>query len=141
MDVDYKELYKTDARMQKILLIFSLVSIALSFMGITSMVTFIIEKRTKEIGIRKINGAKWLDIVREFWREFLLLISIATVPAVLISYWFMQNWLQQYVYRSAFGWWVFILVPLFIVALTALILYWQVQSIAKRNPVECLKSE
>lgn len=141
MDVDYKELYKTDARMQKILLIFSLASIVLSFMGVMSMVAFIIEKRTKEIGIRKINGARWLDIIREFWHEFLLLAGIATVPAVLISHWFMHNWLQQYVYRPAFGWWVFILVPLFIVALTALILYWQVQSIAKRNPAECLKSE
>ena len=141
MEVDYKEMFKPEVRLQKLLFIFSLLSVVLSFMGIVSMVAFIIEKRTKEIGIRKINGAKWLDIVREFWREFLLLISIATVPAVLISYWFMHNWLQQYVYRSAFGWWVFILVPLFIVALTALILYWQVQSIAKRNPVECLKSE
>lgn len=141
LEKEYREMYKSETRLQRILNIFSLLSIILSFMGIISMVAFIIEKRTKEIGIRKINGAKWLDIVREFWKEFLLLVAIAAVPAMLVSYWLMHNWLQQYMYHPAFAWWIFVLVPLFIVALTILILYLQVQSIARKNPVECLKSE
>lgn len=141
MDVDYAELYKSETRLQKILVIFSLLSLVLSLMGIISMVAFIIEKRTKEIGIRKINGARWLDIVREFWREFMLLLGIATAPALLLSYWFMHVWLQQYVYHAAFGWWIYILMPLIIFVLTMFILFFQVQGIARRNPVESLKSE
>ena len=141
LETEYREMYKSETRLQKILGIFSLLSVVLSFMGIVSMVAFIIEKRTKEIGIRKINGAKRLDIVREFWCEFLLLIGIAAVPAIVVSVWLMNNWLQQYVYRPAFGWWIFVLVPLFIAGITALILLLQVQGIAKKNPVECLKSE
>lgn len=141
LEKEYREMYKSETRLQKILGIFSFISIVLSFMGIISMVAFIIQKRTKEIGIRKINGAKWQDIVQEFWKEFLLLLSIATVPALLISYWFMHNWLQQYVYRPAFGWWIFILVPLFIAGITIIILLFQVKDIAKQNPVESLKSE
>ena len=141
LEKEYREMYRSETRLQKILVIFSLLSIVLSFMGIVSMVAFIIEKRTKEIGIRKISGAKWLDIVREFWREFLLLIGVASIPALLVSYWLMHNWLQQYVYRPTFGWWIFVLIPLFVAGITALILLLQVQGIAKKNPVECLKSE
>ncbi len=140
LEKEYREMYRSETRLQQILGIFSLLSIILSFMGIVSMVAFIIEKRTKEIGIRKINGAKWMDIVQEFWNEFLLLLGIAAIPAVLVSYWFMHGWVQQYVYRPAFGWWVFILVPLFIAGLTVLILFWQVRSIAKRDPVESLRA-
>lgn len=141
LEKEYREMYKSETRLQKILGIFSFISIVLSFMGIVSMVAFIIEKRTKEIGIRKINGAKWLNIVQEFWKEFLLLAGIAAVPAVLASYWFMHGWLQEYVYRPAFGWWIFMLVPLFIAAVTAVILLFQVKDIAKQNPVKSLKSE
>ena len=141
LEKEYREMYKSETRLQQILGIFSLLSIVLSFMGIVSMVAFIIEKRTKEIGIRKINGATWVDIVRKFWREFLVLVGIAAVPAIAVSVWLTHSWLQQYVYRPAFGWWIFILVPVLIVAITAIILLLQVQGIAKRNPVECLKSE
>jgi putative ABC transport system permease protein len=141
MEKEYRTIYKSETRLQQILMIFSLLSIVLSFMGIVGMVAFMIEKRTKEIGIRKINGAKWQDIVKEFWKEFLQLIAVAAIPAVVISFWLMHRWLQQYVYRPAFGWWIFLLVPLFIAAITALILLLQVQGIAKKNPVECLKSD
>ena len=141
MEQNYKDTYKSVERLQNLLLIFSLLSIVLSFMGIVSMVAFIIEKRTKEIGIRKINGAKWLDIVKEFWREFLLLAAIAAVPAISVSLWVMHRWLQQYVYRISFEWWIPIIVLLFIGSITTLILFLQVQNIAKRNPAECLKMD
>ena len=141
LEKEYRAMYKSETRLQQILGIFSLLSIVLSFMGIVSMVAFIIEKRTKEIGIRKINGAKWTDIVREFWREFLLLVAVSAVPAITVSVWLMNGWLQQYVYRPVFGWWIFVLVPLFIAGITVLILLLQVQGIAKKNPVECLKSD
>lgn len=141
LEDEYKEMYRSETRLQQILGIFSLLSVILSFMGIVSMIAFIIEKRTKEIAIRKINGATWFDIIREFWREFLLLLGIASVPAVLVSYWFMQEWLQQYVYRPVFGWWVFIGVPLLVAVITIFILFLQVRTIARRNPVESLRSE
>lgn len=141
LETEYRQIYKAETRLQEILGIFSLLSIVLSFMGVVGMVIFLIEKRSKEISIRKINGAKWFDIVKQFWREFLLLIGMASALAVVSSVWFMDGWLQQYVYRPPFGWWIFIVVPLFMAVFTALILFLQVYGIARQNPVKNLRSE
>lgn len=141
LEKEYKKMYQSETRLQNILTIFSAISVIISFLGIISMVAFIIEKRTKEIGIRKINGATWTDIVWGFWKEFLILIAIAAVPSVALSYLFINDWLAQYVYHPSFGWWIFAVVPISVALVTMFILFIQVQGIARKNPIECLKSE
>lgn len=138
---DYNNMYAGELRMAKILSVFSIISLLLSIMGIVSMISFMIEKRTKEIAIRRINGAEITDIIRMFIKEFSLLGIISTVLSIPVCYIIMNQWLSGYVYRTALSWWLFLGVPALILLITALVIGIQVFITARRNPVESLRSE
>lgn len=138
---DFNKMYEVELRTAKILAVFSIISLLISLMGIISMVSFMIEKRTKEIAIRKINGAGIMDIVKIFLKEFSVLALISSVVAIPVCYYIMNRWLEAYIYRTSLGIWIFLGVPALILLITALVIGIQIYLSTRRNPVESLRTE
>ncbi|WP_029905074.1 FtsX-like permease family protein [Prevotella sp. 10(H)] len=138
---DYSKMYESEIRSAKMLSVFSVISLFLSLMGAVSMVSFMIEKRTKEIAIRRINGAKTPHIIVLFWKDILKKAIIASVIAIPLCYLLMHRWLEGYIYRTSLSWWIFIAVPLLLMLLICLVVGIQVILTAGKRPAESLRSE
>ena len=110
-------------------------------MGIISMVSFMIEKRTKEIAIRKINGARIYDIVLLFSKTLVKIAIVVSVFALPICYIIMHGWLENYVYRTVLSWWIFVLIPGLIMFLLLIVITIQVYFTALKNPVDSLRKD
>ncbi len=141
VESDYQALYKGELRTANILLIFSVLSLILSLLGILCMISFMIEKRSKEIAIRRINGAETPQIVQLFAREFLWVGCVAAVLAGITSWVLMHNWLEHYIYRTSLSIWVFLAVPAGIFLLTLAVITLQVLILGRKRPVTSLRSE
>lgn len=138
---EYNAIYKVELQTAKILTVFSIVTFFLSLIGVISMISFMVETRTKEIGIRKINGATAWDIILLFIKEILQVAVVASVVAIPVSYLLMNNWLQSYVFRTPLSWWIFVLIPIGMILFTNLIIAIQVYMTARQNPVDSLRNE
>ena len=100
-----------------------------------------VEQRTKEIGIRKVFGADESGILRLISRDFLLLVTLSIVIAIPVSWYFMSNWLQNYVYRTKVGLMVFILASFITIAITFITIFFKAFQASVLNPAESLKTE
>jgi putative ABC transport system permease protein len=138
---DFNSMYKSELQTLKMLTVFSIISLCLSVMGIFGMITFMIEKRTKEIAIRRINGAETKDIFFLFISNFAKIIGIACAIAIPVSFIILYRWIQSYAFRTSLSWWIFILVPLVVSIITAVIIAVQVLFATRRNPAEVIKLE
>jgi putative ABC transport system permease protein len=141
LDDDYNNLYRTEQRMGKIFGYFSFLAIIISCLGLIGLSSFMTERRTKEIGIRKINGAKSIEIFSLLSREYIIWVIISIVIACPIAWYAMNKWLQNFAYRIGLGWWVFALagsIALFIALLTV---SFQSYRAAGKNPVDALRYE
>jgi len=138
---DYNNMYKAEQTIAKLFFMFSIISFVLSIMGVVSMVSFLAEKRTKEIAIRKINGAKIINIIALFVIDILKVTLIASAFALPIAYLVMDKWQQSYVFKTALSWWIFILIPLVIFIVISVIIAAQIYNTARRNPVLSLKND
>ncbi|WP_207513759.1 ABC transporter permease [Longitalea luteola] len=141
MDEKIANFYKQESMLYNLYTCFSAIAIFLSCLGLYGLASFMAVQRLKEVGIRKVLGASVQSIVYLFSKEFILLISIAFLIACPITWYFMHDWLQQYAYRTALSWWVFVaagagalLIALTTVGLKAL-------SAANTNPVTNLRTE
>jgi putative ABC transport system permease protein len=110
-------------------------------MGVFSLVALMVKHRSKEIAIRKINGATAADIMLLYSREFTALTAVAFVVASPFAWFAMNRWLQSYQYRIDIGFWIFIAALAFIWLLTMLTLFMQVYRAARKDPVKSLKYE
>jgi putative ABC transport system permease protein len=138
---EYRKMYTAELRIAKLSLTFSILSFVLSLMGVISMISFMAEKRTKEIAIRKINGANIFDIIRLFIREILKAGLIASIPAIVVSYLIMHQWLSAYVYRTPLSVWIFILIPVLVFTIVGVVISLQIYWTARKNPLDALRSE
>jgi putative ABC transport system permease protein len=141
IDEGLKAKYISESRLQSVVLFFSLLSIAISILGLLGLAIYTTQKRTREIGLRKANGAKTLQVITMLNMGFLKWIIIAMIIACPIAYYAMNKWLQNFAYRTELSLWVF-LVAGAIVSITGLLivstLSWHA---ATRNPVESLRYE
>jgi len=138
---DFNTMYKTELRTMKILTIFSLISLFLSVMGIFGMVLFMIEKRMKEIAIRRINGAETKDIIILFLLNFIKIIGIACLIAIPVSFIIINKWIQSYSFRTSLSWWIFVIIPLIVSLITIVIISTQVFFTTRQNPARVINSE
>jgi ABC-type antimicrobial peptide transport system permease subunit len=141
IDDDLKTLYRTEQGMGKIFGCFSFLAIIISCLGLIGLSTFMTERRTKEIGIRKANGAKFTEILSLLLQEYILWVLISIIITGPIAYYVMSKWLQNFAYRINISWWEFTLtfaISLFIALLTVTI---QSYRAARKNPVEALRYE
>ena len=133
--------YKSEINTAKIITGLSGISIFLSILGILGLVLFTIQQRTKEIGIRKVNGAKVSEILAMLNEDFVKWVAIAFVIATPIAYYAMHKWLESFAYKTELSWWIFALAGLLALGIALLTVSWQSWKAATRNPVEALRYE
>ena len=121
--------------------IFSIFTIVIACLGLFGLTSFTAELRTKEIGIRKANGAKTFEIMFMLSKDFSNLVALSFVIACPIAYYAMNKWMQDFAYKTTLIWWIFVLAGFiaFIIALVSV--SWQSWRAANRNPVEALRYE
>lgn len=137
----YEDLHLNEQRLLKIVWIFTWISIILTCLGLFGLAWFAVEKRRKEIGIRKVNGATEFQIIVLLCTRFVKWIAWAFVLAVPVAYWLVQQWMMQFVYRVGLQEWTFLLAGLWIVLVGILTVIWQSWRAALVNPVEVIKAD
>ncbi|MFV0268156.1 MAG: FtsX-like permease family protein [Draconibacterium sp.] len=133
--------YTTEVRQSKLIAAFSLLSIIISSMGIFAMSLYYIQQKIKEIGIRKVNGAKISEILAMLNRNFIKWVAIAFVIATPIAYYAIHKWLENFAYKTNLSWWIFALAGVLALGIALLTVSWQSWRAATRNPVEALRYE
>lgn len=137
----YQKLYQKEEREAQALTIFSIVAFVITCIGLLGQVIQTSERRVKEIGIRKINGATTRQVVLMLIQSFALWVGIAFVIATPIAYYAMSRWLENFAYKTALSWWIFALAGLLSLLVALLTVSWQSWRAATRNPVEALRYE
>ena len=135
------EYYKEYERVNSLITWFSVLAIILSCIGLFALSSQAIAKRTKEIGIRKVNGATILQILSLLNKDFLKWVGIAFVIAIPISLYAMQKWLEGFANKTKINWWIFALAGITAFGIALLTISWQSIKAARRNPVEVLRDE
>ncbi len=135
------EFYQTEQQQAKLISAFSLLAIVLSVMGLLGMVLNTISIKTKEIGIRKVNGAKTYEIISMLNKDFLKWVAIAFIIACPIAWYAMHKWLENFAYKTELNWWIFALAGIIAIGITLLTVSFQSWRVATRNPVESLRYE
>jgi putative ABC transport system permease protein len=133
--------YRKEANTVKIITWFSLLTIIISVMGILALITYYNQLRVKEIGIRKVNGAKVSEILAMLNRDFVKWVTIAFVIATPIAYYAMNKWLENFAYKTNLSWWIFALAGVLALGIALLTVSFQSYKAASRNPVESLRYE
>jgi len=137
----YDQLYKKEALFGKIIFIFSTIAILIACMGLFGLAAFFSEKRTKEIGIRKVNGAAIPEVMIMLNKEFVKWVIIAFIIATPVAWYAMYKWLQSFAYKTEMSWWIFALAGIIALGIALLTVSWQSWRAATRNPVEALRYE
>jgi putative ABC transport system permease protein len=135
------ERYQAESRLKDITISFALLAIVISVLGILGMAVFSIDRRTKEIGIRRVAGAKSSEILILLNKEFIIWVFVAFVIASPIAWYTMNKWLQNFVYKTEFSWWIFPLAGAIAFGIAIVTVNWQSWRAATRNPVEALRYE
>ncbi len=133
--------YKAETILSRILFAFSIIGILISILGISALALFISQQRTKEIGIRKVNGARVSEILTLLNIDFVKWVVIAFVIATPIAYYTMNKWLENFAYKTSLSWWIFALAGLLALGIALLTVSWQSWRAATRNPGEALRYE
>lgn len=141
VDDMYNAKYKSELLVRELSMYFTIVSIAISLLGLVSLIAFSIERRTKEIGIRKVLGASVTHILKLLSVDYLQLLGLSMIIAFPVGYFIMSDWLAGYVYRIKLDPWIFILSGSCILILAIIIIGLQTKKAATSNPVESLKDE
>jgi len=137
----FAQLYENDKRQRAVFTAFSIVGIFIACMGLFSLAAFNAERRRKEMGVRKVLGATFSDIMILFNREILIIVFIAFILAVPGTYLLAEGWLQNYAYRIPNGVSNYLLAGLMIVVLSVLTVSYQSLKMATMNPVNSLRDE
>ena len=133
--------YRAESRLNTLFIFFTVLTVFLACLGLFGLVTFTVEQRTKEIGIRKVLGAPVIAILNLISKDFLQLILAAIVIASPIAWYFLNKWLQNYVYRIEIQWWIFALAAAMVVLVAVLTISFQAIKAAIANPVNSLRTE
>ena len=135
------QFYQHEQDQARLISAFSFLSIILSVMGLFGMTLNTITKKTKEIGIRKVNGATITDVLFLLNRNYLKWIAIAFVIATPLAYYAMIKWLENFAYKTELSWWIFALSGLLALGIALLTVSFQSWKAATKNPVESLRYE
>ncbi|EPR68081.1 ABC transporter permease [Cyclobacterium qasimii] len=135
------EQYKEYIKINTLVAWFSILAILLSCMGLFTLAAYAMAKRTKEIGIRKVNGATISEILILLNKDFLKWVLLSFFIAVPIAWYGMYRWLEGFAYKTTISWWVFGLAGTVAIGIAILTVSWQSFSAAIANPVEALKEE
>jgi len=141
LDDFYNQQYKADQQFGKVFTLFAMLAILIACFGLLGLSSYNILQRTKEVGIRKVLGASTQSVVYILSKDFLMLVLIAFVLAVPVTWWIMHKWLEDFAYRISIGWWVFVAAGMLSVFIALVTISFQAIKAAIANPVKSLRTE
>jgi putative ABC transport system permease protein len=137
----FDSMYHSEERFAQTIGLFAVLAIVISCIGILGLALFSSERRIKEIGIRKINGASTQEVMTMLNKEFVKWVVIAFIITIPIDYYVMNKWLENFAYKATLSWWIFVLSGLIGLGIALFAISWQSWKAATRNPVEALRYE
>ncbi|MFO7933200.1 MAG: FtsX-like permease family protein [Bacteroidales bacterium] len=133
--------YRTEKRQASLILLFTVLAILIAFTGLHALTSYETERQTKNIGIRKVNGASASEILGRLVGRFTRWVLIWFLIACPVSFYVMNRWLQHFAYQTDLSWWVFMVAGFTAVVVAFLTVSWQTIHAAVRNPAEALRYE
>jgi len=141
VDEEYAKKFGQEQRIGKLSTFFAVLAILISCLGLFGLSSFMAERRTKEIGVRKVIGASVFNIWSLLSKEFVGLLIISIIIASPVAYFLMDKWVQKYAYHTSLSWWIFIAAGSGALLITIITVSWQTIKAALANPVKSLRSE
>jgi ABC-type antimicrobial peptide transport system permease subunit len=141
MNEEFDNLYKADTRTSYLMSVFGILTILIAILGLLGLAAFAVERRSKEIGIRKVLGASVASIAGLLSKEFLILVSVAFIIAVPVSWLVMNKWLENFAYHIGISAWFFIIGAAITLLTAVFAVGWQALQAANENPVKAIKTE
>jgi ABC-type antimicrobial peptide transport system permease subunit len=141
VDEQFELKFKTETQAGQLAGVFAGLAVVISCLGLFGLAAYMAERRTKEIGIRKILGAPAVHLWALLSKEFLALVLLACAIAIPLSAWLMARWLQHYEYRTDLAWWVFGAAAAGALVITLLTVSAEVIKVVLQNPVKSLRTE
>jgi len=141
MDAAFQSQYEAETRVAVLSRYFAGLGILISCLGLFGLAAFAAEQRLKEIGIRKVNGARVSEVMTMLNSEFIKWVAIAFVIATPIAFYILNIWLESFAYKTSLSWWIFALSGILALGIALLTVSWQSWKAATRNPVEALRYE
>ena len=141
VDDEFDRLFKSEVLGGKLYRIFALLAIVITCLGLFGLAAYTAERRTKEIGVRKVLGASVPGIAGLISKDFLKLVILSALISFPLAWWFMHSWLQNYAYRVTISWWVFIVAAVLAILIALFTISFQAIKAALSNPVKSLRTE
>jgi putative ABC transport system permease protein len=141
VDDQFNAMFSGEVQMSKLSTLFAVLAIFISCLGLFSLAAYTVERRIKEIGIRKVLGASVPGLAALLSKEFLQLVGISCLVAFPSAWWMMHNWLQSYEYRVSIHWWIFTLAGITALFIAVVTISFQAIKAALMNPVKSLRAE
>ena len=138
---EYEQLYRAEMQAGLILSVFSTIAIFIACLGLFGLVSYVAIKKSKEISIRKVLGAESFDILRMLSSEFVKLLGISALLAVVIGSFTFNSWLESFAYRTDLPFWIYVVAVVLVVAISLITILYKSLIAATRNPINNLKSE
>lgn len=141
LDETFNKLYHSEAQLGKAMNVFASIAIALATLGLFGLSSFVVQQRTKEIGIRKVMGASIVHLLATVSRQFIVMVIASVVIASPVAYILMREWLSGFTYRTGLSWWIFGaagILTLLVALVTVSIHGWKAAAV---NPVKSLRAE
>ena len=141
LDDNFKQLAKKDKLLGDAIGFFTILAIFLATLGLTGLTLFTIERRTREIGVRKVLGASVPDILTLVSKDFVKLTFVASGIALPVSWWLVHRWLENFAYRISVGWWIFFVTEAILLLIALSVISMLALKAATVNPVKSLRTE
>ncbi|MCP4313365.1 MAG: FtsX-like permease family protein [Bacteroidetes bacterium] len=141
VDDQIKSLYAHETGLTNTLTLFSLLTIVVIGIGLITLSLLSFNRRKKEIGIRKVNGATSMEILRMMNKQYTRYVLLSFLIAILPAWYYMQRWLANYAYKTKISWWIFFAAGSVTLLIALLTTSWKSWQAASKNPVESLRSE
>jgi putative ABC transport system permease protein len=133
--------FEADEKRGLIFTMFTILAILIASLGLFGLASYMVEQRTKEIGIRKVFGASEITVLRLIAKDFLILVSIGIAIAVPVAYYFMNNWLENYVYKTNISVMLLIGAALITIVITMITISYKAYQASILNPASSIKTE
>ncbi|HUM46160.1 MAG TPA: ABC transporter permease [Chitinophagales bacterium] len=141
LDTEYEAQYRSEQRMSAVFTLFTVLSLFIACLGLFGLSAYTAERRTKEIGIRKVLGATASGVVALLSKEFARLVILSVVVAFPIAWWAMNKWLEDFAFRITISWWIFAVAGLAALTIALITVSFQSIKAAIMNPVKSLRME
>ena len=141
LDDEFNAQYKADQAFGRVFTLFAFLAIFIAAIGLFGLAVYSANQRTKEIGVRKVNGARNWEILAMLNRNFVKWVAFAFILATPIAWFILSRWLENFAYQTSLSWWIFASAGLLALLIAIITVSWQSWKAATRNPVEALRYE